>query len=122
MHFDLQYMLGSLKSAAGPGMSSTLNVKDWTPARFTLRGSDHHVSGKPFATVVLNQPLENGTLFWDICRRCAYFVNISCQRRIIDAKIANIVVAADGGANRILDMENAGDPDCVSEAITVSDI
>ena len=49
-------------------------------------------------------------------------MNILCQRQIIDAEIANIVVAADGGANRILDMENAGDLDCVSEAITVSDI
>ena len=100
-------------------MSLTLNVKDWTPARFTLRGSDHHISGKPFATIVLNQPLENETLFRNICRRCAYFVNIWCRRRIIDPKIANVVVAADGGANRILDIENAGDPSCVSEAITV---
>lgn len=47
-------------------------------------------------------------------------MNILCQRRAIDAEIANIVVAADGGANRILDMENAGEPDRVSEAITVS--
>ena len=100
-------------------MSPTLNVKDWTPARFTLRGSDHHISGKPFATIVSNQPLENEILFRNICRRCAYFVNILCQRRIIDADIANIVVAADGGANRMLDMENAGDPSRVSEAITV---
>ena len=44
-----------------------------------------------------------------------------CQRRIIDAEIATIVVAADGGANRIFDVENAGDTDCVSEAITVAD-
>ena len=34
-------------------------------------------------------------------------------------EIANIVVAADGGANRILDMQNAGDLSCVREAITV---
>lgn len=103
-------------------MSSTMNVKDWTPARFTVRGSDHHISGKPFAAIILNQPLENGTLFWDIGRRCAYFVNILCQRRIIDAETAQIVVAADGGANRVLDIKDAEDPDCVSEAITVSNI
>ena len=46
-------------------------------------------------------------------------VNILCQRRVIDAEVAKIVVAADGGANRIFDMENAGDPDRVSEAVTV---
>ena len=45
-------------------------------------------------------------------------MNILCQRRAIDAEVANIVVAADGGANRIFDMENA---DRVSEAVTVSD-
>ena len=103
-------------------MSPTLNVKDWTPARFTLRGSDQHISGKPFATIVLNQPLENGTLFWDVCGKCAYLIKVLCQRRVIDAEIAKIVVAADGGANRIIDIKDAGDPDCVSEAITVSDI
>lgn len=48
-------------------------------------------------------------------------MNILCQRRVIDAEVANIVVAADGGANRILDMENAGDSDRVSEAVTVCD-
>ena len=48
-------------------------------------------------------------------------MNILCQRRVIDAEVANIVVAADGGANRIFDMENAGDPDRVSEAVTVYD-
>ncbi len=48
---------------------------------------------------------------------------ISCAKDAsLTQEIANIVVAADGGANRILDMENTGDPDCVSEAITVSDI
>ena len=46
-------------------------------------------------------------------------MNILRQRRIIDAEIANIVVAADGGANRILDMENAGEPDRVSKVITL---
>ena len=116
MHFDLQRIF---ESAAALGMSPTLNVKDWTPARFTLRGSDHHISGKPFATIVLNQPLENEPLFRNICRRCAYFVNNWCRRRIIDSKTANVVVAADGGANRILGIENARDPSCVSEAITV---
>lgn len=44
-----------------------------------------------------------------------------CQRRIVDAEIATTVIAADGGANRIFDMENAGDTDCVSEAVTVAD-
>ena len=122
MHFYSQYILGSLESTAGLGMSPNLNVKHWIPARFTQRGSNHHISGKPFATIVLNQPLEDGTLFWDVCRRCAYFVNILSQIRVIDAEIANIVVAADGGANRILDIKNAGDPDCVSGALTVSDI
>ena len=46
-------------------------------------------------------------------------MNILCQSRVIDAEVANIVVAADGGANRIFDMENAGDPDRVSEAVIV---
>ena len=50
-------------------------------------------------------------------------VRISCISGAKDAsltqKIANIVVVADGGANRILDMENAGDPSCVSGAIIV---
>ena len=49
------------------------------------------------------------------CISCIIVVSLTQE-------IANIVVAADGGANRILDMENAGDPDCVSEAITVPDI
>ena len=102
-------------------MSSALNVKHWSPARFTLRGSDDRTSGRPFATIVLNQPLENGTLFWDVCRRCAYVVNVLCQRYDIDAELANTVVAADGGANRILDIKNAKDPNCVSDAVSVPD-
>ena len=52
-------------------MPPTLKAKDWIPARFTLRGSEYHISGKPFATIILNQPLENGALLREICRRCA---------------------------------------------------
>ena len=48
-------------------------------------------------------------------------VNILCQRSAIDAAIASIVVAADGGANRILDMGASADPDCVSNAVTFAD-
>ena len=48
-------------------------------------------------------------------------MNTLCQRRVIDAGIASIVVAADGGANRILDMGTSEDQDRVSDAVTVAD-
>ena len=48
-------------------------------------------------------------------------MNTLCQRRVIDAGIASVVVAADGGANRILDMGTSGDQESVSNAVTVAD-
>ena len=73
VHFNFQSILDPLdplELAADLEMSPTLKAKDWIPARFTLRGGEHHKPGKPCATIVLNQPLENVTLFRDICRRC----------------------------------------------------
>ncbi|KAL2038004.1 hypothetical protein N7G274_009224 [Stereocaulon virgatum] len=66
-------------------MSPTLGAKEWYPARFTLGKDGRCLKGNRFTVLVLNQPLANKPLF--------------CQ-----CYDEAIIVAADGGANRVYDL------------------
>ena len=66
------------------------NFKSWFPTAFCSRkGASPHYS-KPFAVIVLNQPIENREVFISVCSRAV-------QR-----------VCADGGANRVKDLDLVG--------------
>ncbi|KAL9111492.1 MAG: hypothetical protein Q9187_007919 [Circinaria calcarea] len=66
--------------------------KEWNPAKFLSRiaGLDD-----PYAVVILNQPIENVHLFLQVCRQALY------------------IVCADGGANRVKDL-NLSETDEIS--------
>ncbi|KAL2048024.1 hypothetical protein ABVK25_011120 [Lepraria finkii] len=70
-------------------MSYKLEVKAWRPAHFTLGRDDRSLEGNPFAVLILNQPLENKGLLYRCCDEA-------------------VVVAADGGANRLYDLFEQG--------------
>lgn len=73
------------------------NPKSWDPARFT-HGHIHGLGDEAFepdafkqhTVIILNNPLENKNLLFDVCME------------------ARCIVCADGGANRLYDLHLAG--------------
>jgi hypothetical protein len=82
-------------------------VKKWTPALWAQPLK--HTHNKPYAVLVLNQPIENHDLFVRICGKggkwsCSKLALVS-KRRQLNGSTEPYIVAADGGLNQIKDLE-----------------
>ena len=77
--------------------------KIWEPARFLSYGEYVSNPGHPYAVVILNQPIENVDLFLRLCSHGQSFIRLSYELWLMKAS-ALYIVCADGGANRVKDL------------------
>ena len=62
-----------------------------------------------YTIIILNQPIENLSVFTTICKRGMSKVHMSMTRRL--TIVAAQIIAADGGANRIYDLHQSSQLD-----------
>lgn len=101
-------------------MSSSSSCKLWRPAQFT---PGERIPPKSCAVVILNQPLENKDLLVGVCSiKGAQHHEIHREQQV-NCLLAKIIVCADGGANRLRDLDLNGEEEnaCVGhQAMTPS--
>lgn len=59
---------GSIEVDTNVPNPNSSTVKIWSPARFLSTKLRDAQSGKPYAVIILNQPIDNKELLVDVCR------------------------------------------------------